>query len=248
MRIARTCSDIGRVGSPRTTLLPNSQDSLRLQTACVILIGDGPSLWCCGVRCTAPPAKLPQKRRSNLGGSVNSLKRLAGAGGFEPPHGGIKVRCLTTWLRPNGPSGGAARPHIVGHTLGSNPSRIVPEYVVQNGRSVACRLRCRAAATALAGALLEGYKAALAQHNPLHGVFGRCPFGLTVGRSVAQPGSALASGARGREFESPRSDQQPLERRVADCRVEAVQFLATMTWHCKLATWNRVGFLTTPKQ
>src|SRR5262249_52783836 len=31
---------------------------------------------------------------------------------------------------------------------------------------------------------------------------------LEVGRSVAQPGSALASGARGREFESPRSDQQ----------------------------------------
>ena len=30
---------------------------------------------------------------------------------------------------------------------------------------------------------------------------------LKVGRSVAQPGSALASGARGREFESPRSDQ-----------------------------------------
>ena len=28
---------------------------------------------------------------------------LAGAGGFEPPHGGIKVRCLTTWLRPNAP-------------------------------------------------------------------------------------------------------------------------------------------------
>src|SRR5262245_7351433 len=32
--------------------------------------------------------------------------------------------------------------------------------------------------------------------------------GAKVGRSVAQPGSALASGARGREFESPRSDQQ----------------------------------------
>ena len=30
--------------------------------------------------------------------------------------------------------------------------------------------------------------------------------GTKVGRSVAQPGSALASGARGREFESPRSD------------------------------------------
>ena len=26
---------------------------------------------------------------------------LAGAGGFEPPNGGIKIRCLTTWLRPN---------------------------------------------------------------------------------------------------------------------------------------------------
>ena len=31
--------------------------------------------------------------------------------------------------------------------------------------------------------------------------------GFSVGRSVAQPGSALASGARGREFESPHSDQ-----------------------------------------
>jgi hypothetical protein len=26
---------------------------------------------------------------------------LAGAGGFEPPYAGIKIRCLTTWLRPN---------------------------------------------------------------------------------------------------------------------------------------------------
>ena len=26
---------------------------------------------------------------------------LAGAGGVEPPYGGIKIRCLTTWLRPN---------------------------------------------------------------------------------------------------------------------------------------------------
>ena len=23
-------------------------------------------------------------------------------GGFEPPHGGIKIRCLTAWRRPNG--------------------------------------------------------------------------------------------------------------------------------------------------
>src|SRR5215468_1248655 len=35
----------------------------------------------------------------------NQLKLLAGAGGFEPPYGGIKIRCLTTWLRPIGASG-----------------------------------------------------------------------------------------------------------------------------------------------
>ena len=26
---------------------------------------------------------------------------LVGAGGIEPPNGGIKIRCLTAWLRPN---------------------------------------------------------------------------------------------------------------------------------------------------
>jgi hypothetical protein len=33
--------------------------------------------------------------------STKWLKLLAGAGGFEPPHGGIKIRCLTAWRRPN---------------------------------------------------------------------------------------------------------------------------------------------------
>jgi hypothetical protein len=28
-------------------------------------------------------------------------RRLAGAGGFEPPNAGTKNRCLTTWRRPN---------------------------------------------------------------------------------------------------------------------------------------------------
>ena len=27
--------------------------------------------------------------------------KMAGAGGFEPPNGGIKTRCLATWRRPN---------------------------------------------------------------------------------------------------------------------------------------------------
>src|SRR5579872_3524687 len=31
-----------------------------------------------------------------------TLRALAGAGGFEPPYGGIKIHCLTTWRRPNG--------------------------------------------------------------------------------------------------------------------------------------------------
>jgi ParB-like chromosome segregation protein Spo0J len=34
-----------------------------------------------------------------------TLECVAGAGGFEPPHGGIKIPCLTTWRRPNKPNG-----------------------------------------------------------------------------------------------------------------------------------------------
>jgi hypothetical protein len=39
---------------------------------------------------------------------------LAGAGGIEPPNGGIKIRCLTAWLRPNsGPETAQAGPCAV---------------------------------------------------------------------------------------------------------------------------------------
>ena len=31
------------------------------------------------------------------------MECMAGAGGFEPPYGGIKIRCLTAWRRPNSP-------------------------------------------------------------------------------------------------------------------------------------------------
>jgi hypothetical protein len=62
------------------------------------------------------------------------LNRLAGAGGFEPPHGGTKIRCLTAWLRPNmnwlqrptymvlrwGASAGPQREH------GGNIARLLP--------------------------------------------------------------------------------------------------------------------------
>ena len=38
--------------------------------------------------------------------NARAMSRLAGAGGFEPPHGGIKIRCLTAWRR--------SLPNIVG--------------------------------------------------------------------------------------------------------------------------------------
>ena len=32
--------------------------------------------------------------------------KMVGAGGIEPPNDGIKIRCLTAWLRPNRPEEG----------------------------------------------------------------------------------------------------------------------------------------------
>jgi hypothetical protein len=58
-------------------------------------------------------SSAPLRRERNRGGNGGSSSgndrlqgrldrvRLAGAGGFEPPHGGTKIRCLTAWLRPN---------------------------------------------------------------------------------------------------------------------------------------------------
>ena len=43
-----------------------------------------------------------QFEQSNLLNKISALT-LAGAGGIEPPNGGIKIRCLTAWLRPNRP-------------------------------------------------------------------------------------------------------------------------------------------------
>ena len=50
---------------------------------------------------------------------------LAGAGGFEPPHGGIKIRCLTTWLRPKtgGADTGAARTILAERSASNAPVR-----------------------------------------------------------------------------------------------------------------------------
>jgi hypothetical protein len=48
---------------------------------------------------------------------VKHLKSLAGAGGFEPPCGGIKIRCLTAWLRPNAPQGWVEARRKAGRTI-----------------------------------------------------------------------------------------------------------------------------------
>ena len=69
--------------------------------------------------CSSSPARSPRRRgstpvsrsstRPTSIAATRSLERLhsrfrrwvlAGAPGFEPGNGGIKIRCLTTWLRP----------------------------------------------------------------------------------------------------------------------------------------------------
>ena len=71
------------------------------------------------------PAKLPQDQKTFRAGSPKSLKGLAGVLGFEPRNGGIKIRCLTTWLYPNTgvwrPRGGTLSSRtIIAATLRSN--------------------------------------------------------------------------------------------------------------------------------
>ena len=59
------------------------------------------------------PAKVTLRTTRS---SAKWLRSLAGMPGFEPGNGGIKIRCLTTWLHPNPPGktgsssdGGAAQ-------------------------------------------------------------------------------------------------------------------------------------------
>ena len=71
---------------------------------------------------------------------------LAGAGGFEPPYGGIKIHCLTTWRRPNGRrTGEASSPELFFGNAGlqrqlSYFNRVDPENPVEFGRSTGSRM------------------------------------------------------------------------------------------------------------
>ena len=49
----------------------------------------------------------------HFGTSVTRAELGAGAPGFEPGNGGIKIRCLTTWLRPNRYRRAASKPFRV---------------------------------------------------------------------------------------------------------------------------------------
>src|SRR5205823_9292411 len=44
----------------------------------------------------------PLSRQLDAGSVGPWIRTMAGAPGFEPGNGGSKVRCLTTWRRPNG--------------------------------------------------------------------------------------------------------------------------------------------------
>ncbi len=55
--------------------------------------------------------------RETCGWAVD-YRGMAGAGGFEPPYGGIKIRCLTTWLRPSRKGADLSRCRRFGQCLG----------------------------------------------------------------------------------------------------------------------------------
>src|SRR5690349_1299571 len=63
-------------------------------------------IWPSCAECIAPETVSTENcaRVASFSPSFGSLQQrphcLVGAGGLEPPNGGIKIRCLTAWLRP----------------------------------------------------------------------------------------------------------------------------------------------------
>jgi hypothetical protein len=156
---------------------------------------------------------------------------MAGAGGFEPPHGGIKIRCLTAWLRPNMSwpedtvestsdqpvlSAGSAeqriqRPH--GPFLASRLGGYDPRPISQRdgpgtgyGPEILQPIRWRLAR--IANALLIHWAnemiLRIQRSMAIRAILPRS-------RSVAQSGSAPRSGRGGRRFKSCHSDQHLAE-------------------------------------
>jgi hypothetical protein len=75
---------------------------------------------------------------SNVCGRVRTDANgsMAGAPGFEPGNGGIKIRCLTTWLRPNDLR--MTKFRISGHRLTASPEcgPVVRKHVTHIGNGL----------------------------------------------------------------------------------------------------------------
>jgi hypothetical protein len=84
---------------------------------------------------------------------ANPLEILAGTGGFEPPNGGIKIRCLTTWLRPI-----EERTSYTLFQAAARIGRCLPRKTLPNPGAAAGGVKIRQTRLALYGA--SGYKAA----------------------------------------------------------------------------------------
>ncbi len=56
----------------------------------------------------------------------NQLKQLAGAEGIEPSHDGIKIRCLTAWLRPKAREPRSATLYAARTIIAAGPKGKVP--------------------------------------------------------------------------------------------------------------------------
>ena len=133
---------------------------------------------------------------------------LAGAGGFEPPYAGIKIRCLTTWLRPK------MRWLIaVSWSMFAQYGQRVHETRRRGVFTASSRM-----ASSLAGALLV-FRAALgrrtAMHNPGSGSYHQSgPFavkadGAANGRTTRHPKATRQSA------EAERSRAKPTAARTA---------------------------------
>ncbi len=56
-----------------------------------------------GIKAPRKARRQPDRKsrmRAKISEELWLAWKLAGMGGFEPPNGGIKIRCLTTWLHP----------------------------------------------------------------------------------------------------------------------------------------------------
>jgi hypothetical protein len=52
--------------------------------------------------CLWQELKNTNKKVAILGDDSEKIHIMAGMEGFEPPNGGTRTRCLTTWRHPNG--------------------------------------------------------------------------------------------------------------------------------------------------